>query len=237
MALQDNCEGYWALDESSGTASDSTSNNNDLTNNNTTPFLAAIINNGADIELASSQGFSITDAAQTGLDLSSTATFAGWVKFESLPADTKPFVAKRLGAGNQRSWLFYHTAGNVLQLDVSSTGADGSSAGVSWTPSTATWYHVAMTKNGTSVRMYINGSQIGTTQTLSLSTMLNSTTAFELGRWTEAGVYIDGVMDEWGAWSRQLTSDEILELYNGGVGLTYPFTADSPTANSAWFTA
>lgn len=35
--------------------------------------------------------------------------------------------------------------------------------------------------------------------------------------------FYDGVLDEIGVWSRNLTISEIAELWNGGAGLTYPF--------------
>ena len=37
-----------------------------------------------------------------------------------------------------------------------------------------------------------------------------------------------GLMDEWGTWSRALTSDEVIELYNSGNGNQYPYL-DTPT--------
>lgn len=46
----------------------------------------------------------------------------------------------------------------------------------SWTPSTGTWYHVAVSRSGSSLRAFVEGSQIGTTQTNS-SNITNSLTA------------------------------------------------------------
>lgn len=36
--------------------------------------------------------------------------------------------------------------------------------------------------------------------------------------------FFNGVLDEVGAWNRVLTDQEIATLYNGGTGLTYPFS-------------
>lgn len=225
MALTDNLEAYWKFDESSGNAIDSTANNNDLTNNNTVTYVAAKINNGADLESASSQYFSIADASQTGLDFSDALTFAGWVKYESIALDDSPFIFKREAAGNQRAYDFYS---NTTSLNFDSY-TDGSTLGcnetVAWVPLTGTFYHVAVTKSGTTVKFYVNASQQGTDQAGSNATIFNASSAFELGSFLANPSYFDGIMDEWGCWSRALSATEISELYNGGNGLSYPFSS------------
>lgn len=229
MALTDSIQAYWNLDESSGNAADSTANNNDLTNNGTATFVAAVIGNGCDLEASSSQYFSIADAAQTGLDFSDAVSFAGWVNFESVSIDQQ-IITKRVGTGNQRSYNFYFD--NALDLLTFLWFTDGSTVGgneaVSWSPSTATWYHIAVTKSGTSVNFYVNGTQQGTTQSGDNATIYNGTAPFELGAFQTDAQYFDGKMDEWGVWSRELTSGEISQLYNSGAGLTYPFTGSGP---------
>lgn len=49
-----------------------------------------------------------------------------------------------------------------LQIFLNATGYS-----FSWTPSTSTWYHIAIERDGTNLRAFVNGSQIGTTQTSS----------------------------------------------------------------------
>ena len=230
MALTDNLVSYWKLDEASGNAADSVGSNT-LTNRNTTAYAAGKINNGADLEATSDNGFSITDASQSGLDFSDALTFAGWIKLESAPASYYSMIGKRVGTGNQRSYLFYGLNGNLV-FDNSSTGSDGSSVSVTATTNTATWYHVAVTKTGTTVKFYLNGSQQGATQTATLSSIYNSTAPFELGWWSDnADADLDGFMDEWGVWSRVLSDAEITELYNSGAGLSYPFTTATSGKN------
>src|SRR3990167_2962502 len=76
-SLLDDLQGYWTFD-TDGT--DSTANNNDLTNNNSVGFAAFIINNGADLEKSTPSWFNITDAAQTGLDITGDLSMNLWVK-------------------------------------------------------------------------------------------------------------------------------------------------------------
>ena len=108
MALTDQLEGYWNLDESSGNAADSTANANTLTNNGTTPYVAAKINNGADFELASSQSLSRADTAS--LSITGNISVAGWIKVESDPgADANYAIAVKWNSvGDQRSYAFFY---------------------------------------------------------------------------------------------------------------------------------
>jgi hypothetical protein len=60
----------------------------------------------------------------------------------------------------------------------------GSNWTFAWTPSTGTWYHVAVVRSSSSLSVYVNGSQIGTTQTASgsISTPTYPPTLFAFGR-------------------------------------------------------
>ena len=51
----------------------------------------------------------------------------------------------------------------------------------SWTPSTNTWYHVAATKSGNSIRMFVDGTQIGSTHTFS-QTWDSETVGLSIGK-------------------------------------------------------
>src|SRR3990172_9233993 len=155
MALTDNIVSYWKLDESSGNAADSTANANTLVNQNTTTYEAAKINNGAKVVSASIQGFSIADASQTGLDFSGNLSFSLWFKMASAPSGGEgTMIVKRVGAGNQRSyhWKFNNGGTEIGFLWYTDGSTVGGNLAVSWTPSTATWYHMVVTKSSTTVK-------------------------------------------------------------------------------------
>lgn len=63
------------------------------------------------------------------------------------------------------------TAAGLVVRFVSGTGLQvvvaGSTFNFAWSPATATWYHVAVVRSGTSLSAYVGGSGIGTTQTSS----------------------------------------------------------------------
>lgn len=241
MALTDNLISYWKLDESSGNAADAHGSNT-LTNNNTTPFVAAKLNNGADLESGSSQFFSITDASQSGLDLAGTTlSFSFWIKHESFYTS--------LGGGMS---ILSKDDSNQRQYTVSTRNNDGSgearkirfSVFSSLTTnardeyetttqiSVDTWYHVVFTFNGASTGIiYLNGtsdySQITSTFSGSIQ---DGTSRFELGSGGWGGqTYFDGIIDEVGIWSRDLTSAEVTQLYNSGTPLPYSSFAGGGT--------
>jgi hypothetical protein len=220
---------YWKLDESSGNAADSHGSNT-LTNNNTVAFVAGKLNNAADLELGSTEGFSIADSGST-FDLA-TFTYTMWVNFESFPAAERPFMVKRVGTGNQRTmtWSLNGSANAVSLVTYTDGSSVGCNVNVSWSPSLATWYMVAVSKSGTSVKFYVNGSQQGTTQTCASATVYNGTAAFEVGQFAASPDYFDGLIDEASVWTRELTGTDISDLYNSGTPLAYPFSAGGTAA-------
>jgi len=223
MALTTNLVSYWKLDESSGNAADSVGGNT-LTNTNSVPFVSGKINNGADLEAGSSQFFTITDAAQSGLDLDTDFSFSGWVKFESMPASGGEMVlmGKRAG-GNGYTLSLYNNAG---AFSWTATIQAGSVEMSTTAPSTGVFHHIVYTyvKSTGAIKVYVDG--VLNTSGTGGTTLAGSTSDFFLG--VEAGgtvCFMDGVMDEVGIWSRVLTSSEVQELYNSNSGLAYPLAA------------
>lgn len=216
MTLITNIVSYWKLDESSGNATDQVSSNT-LTNNNTATYSSGKINNGVNVARASSQWLSITNGTQVGLGITGNLTIAGWIKFSSLPTGLTYCMASKDATGNRGYSL--NIATTTLQFSVNVT-----TAAVTWSPSTSTWYHVAIvyTAAGGTADFYINGSQQGTQQSGLPTSIPTNTTTFNLGNDGFASLF-DGSFDEFGVWSRSLSGSEISSLYNSGTGIQYPF--------------
>lgn len=218
---------FWNCDESSGNLADAVGSNT-LTNNNTATFTTGLIGNAADLESGSSQYFSITDGSQSGLDFTGDFSLSIWTKFESiLGANNETAIISKWGT-SQRSYLLSLDTygGNFIDATISSTGANADTRQWTWSPSTATWYHIVWTFNNTSKlnRVYIDGSSLGDrTSTL---TPYNGTAEFQVGYRQEGSMaYADGLQDMIGAWNVELTSSEVTELYNAGAGVQYPFSS------------
>jgi hypothetical protein len=244
MALIDNLVSYWKLDEASGNAADSHGSNT-LVNNNTASYSAGIINNGIDFELSSSQYLSIADASQTGLDLSGDFTFSFWLKLEQLPSTAGSifrFVDKQVG-GTTRSYTIIsnNNVSNGIEVEVFGDGTTANRR-IGTSPintfgagDVGVWRHIVctFTLSGGTVLIYKDAvSQTITTNNAgTVASIYNSTNAFAIGGRSDgaAGNFVDGMMDEIGVWNRVLSGAEVTELYNGGAGLAYPFSAGATT--------
>lgn len=233
MSLLTNLVSYWKLDESSGDAADAHGSNT-LTNNNTVAFAPGKLNNGADFEATQSESLSVADASQTGLDFSTALTFSLWFKLESQPGVQGNFITKSTQPGQEGYFWGYRTSGtDNIRLFVGSDGAgNGDVLQVDTSLSDATWYHLAVTWDGSTktAKFYIDGSQFGSDQVGTVtSSIFNASSPFVLGAFPDAGLYTDGIMDEVGVWSRALSAAEIAELYNSGTPLAYEDFAPATT--------
>jgi hypothetical protein len=237
--LATNLVSYWELEESSGTRVDS-HGSNDLTDNNTVGTATGKIGEGADFELGNSEYLSITEASQSGLDLTGDHTFAFWYNPETLlSSGTQTFIDKWLGSGNQRAYLYRldNTSNDGVGYQLSSTGSVESSGSLDLgtTLSTGTFYHIAITYNtGGVVTAYLNGVKVDEDTGVATS-IFNSSSDVYIGSDTGTGSYMDGVLDETGVWSRTLTAGEVSNLYNSGSGLSYSSTNKTLTASVGTF--
>ena len=231
MALTDNIVSYWKLDESSGNAADSAGSNT-LTNTNTATYAAALINNGGSFASASNQYLGIADASQTGLDFGTGAfSISMWMKPVALNV-TYRIINKQDGTNGYGYCIIMLSDAKIRVSANSSAGAqDIPSTGTIGT--TAAFTHVVFTRGATNgIRIYLNGS--ADTTTTNDARDVSSAEPFAIGARVDGlDSSYNGMVDEVGVWSRELTSAEVTSLYNGGSGLTYPF-ASGPANIKTW---
>jgi hypothetical protein len=91
-------------------------------------------------------------------------------------------------------WVIYRTGTPTLRLNAVTGGASVIDVTGSWTPSTATWYHVAVTRSGNDFRLFVDGTQVGVTTT-DASPFPNIAAALQFGNHTETGG-LNGWLDE-----------------------------------------
>lgn len=151
--------------------------------------------------------------AGADFNITGSLTIMAWVNFETTTGDST-IVSKWEESGNKRSHLFRYN-GTSLQFYISTDGSDANSKAVAWTPSTGTWYHVAVVYNATAqtVDFYVNGSQQGTQQTGAQSAIYSNTTAnLAIGgsNVTAGAQYLfDGLIDEVKVFNAVLTITDI----------------------------
>lgn len=66
-----------------------------------------------------------------------------------------------------RCWIVDNSSGANLRFLYSTDGSSTTILSVSWNPAGDTWYTIAVTRNGANVRLYVDGSQVGSTQDMS----------------------------------------------------------------------
>jgi hypothetical protein len=145
-------------------------------------------------------------------------TIEFWVYFDSVAGD-RALVSKYGNAAESAGDLGYVVqwvqSTNVLRLVLGKGSGSGDALYTwSWTPSTGVWYHVAVTRSGTSGRAFINGTQIGTTSTLITNDVV-SPNSIQVGKTHTTAQYMNGYIDD-------------LRITKGVARYTANFTA--PTA-------
>lgn len=120
-----------------------------------------------------------------------------WIRFNGDPGTTTPgFIQQRVD--NNNYWTI-NLNSNQLRFFIRSGGSNLLTIQNAWDPATATWYHVAVVKDGTNgYLMFINGSQIGTTQT-NTTTLPDYAGSLQIGRFVDAAgaeQALNGWLDE-----------------------------------------
>lgn len=228
MALTDNLVSYWELED----ATDS-HGSNDLTESGSPSYVSGKLGNCVDLESSSSQYLSITDASQSGLDLTGDHTISAWLSFETAPTSAQQAIINKWHGGTSSYiYRFDNNGSGVSRLEAfydDGTSTENLNINFSSEPTLNTFYHFVITYDASAsqVELFINNSSQGTA-TGTLTSIRDGTAPFGLGaNPSTPSDYFDGKIDEVGIWSRILTTSEISDLYNSGNGLGYPFATDN----------
>lgn len=218
----------WPLTEYSGNAADAVGANT-LTDNATVGNDTAdriLGNNSRDFEFANSEFFSITDAAQTGLDFAGSFTLAGWFKFETVGTQ-QTLISKHDGA-SQRSYVLYKETTDKLSFNMSSNGTSNAfSINGATTLVANTWYHLAVVFTAsTRCELFVNGVPDGNETAGIPAAAFNSTASFRIGHQEGQSTYFDGKANDVAVWAAALTESQISKLY-GDYTLIKNLTIDA----------
>jgi hypothetical protein len=115
------------------------------------------------------------------------------VRFNTLPSSASMTLIGNYG-GSTTGWTLQYRndggGGNRLRFGVvGDTGFD-----FAWTPTTGTLYRIAISRAGTSLRTFVDGTQIGSTQTSSHN--ITSTASFFIGALNSIVQFFNGWLDE-----------------------------------------
>ena len=126
------------------------------------------------------------------------------LKFNSI-ASTQLIVA----SGVTSYFLTYETGTNKIYYT-----AGGSQVSVVYTPTVGEFVDIAVTRNGTSVKFFINGSQQGSTQTLDAN---NDLTIDTIGASNIPGNYFNGEIKYVKLFKSELTAEDISNYSNNSM--------------------
>lgn len=144
-------------------------------------------------------------AAYPGVSGGAARTIAFW--FRTTANNVRQFV---FACGGDTSYarlaLEFGDSGSPFSLNVYSTAYNGTTV-----PVINTWYHIAITYDGSVLKLFVNGTQ-EISQTVSLTT---STTNFNIGRFYGASLYFGGQLAEFAKWEVALSAGEITALAAG----------------------
>jgi hypothetical protein len=206
---------YWKLDEPSGNKADSFGANN-LTLNGAVGSIAGKIGNASTFNGNVNNYLSVNSNAslQTG-DIQ--FTFAGWINLQTL--GNAILIAKDSNTLGREYTIDYDTSTFRFYIN------GGAIAIVSVPYSIVnTWvYLICWRGSDGKLNIQLNNSTVFTSASAAIPNI--GTGPLMLGRRAFVGSEgpLNGYLDEWGFWKRELTIQEKTDLYNGGNGKSFPF--------------
>lgn len=207
--------GYWKLDgDTRDEVSGTTGNPQGMT------YAAAVIGQGGVFNGSSS----VAETRIAGPLGNNPRTVSLWFKQSSL-AVRYIFDYGEASAGGNQAFEILAYNGTLL------VATYGFNTPFLVTYSAGVWYHLAVTFDGSTVLVYLNGSLAqtwahGPVDTLDAPAGDTSVRCrIRIGDGLYAPFkWFNGSIDEVGVWSRVLTPTEVSELYNSGAGKTHPFS-------------
>jgi hypothetical protein len=143
------------------------------------------------------------------------SNYAGTINVWFYP--TVSGITQSIFANGAGDLYFEIVGGNTLQVRY----FDTSYRVVSYYFVLNTWQMATVTWDSKNLKLYYNGKFVDYISATPISSVANN---FAIGRNGGANTSnFNGYIDEVGVWRRSLSANEIANLYNNGIGTTYPF--------------
>ncbi len=211
MVLTTNLVSYWKLE---GNAIDSLGVNSNASPNATFSTANGKIGQGAGFNGSGAQNIILSN----GLNMAgSPMSISMWVKPVGASGYQNLFQ-KRDNSGTQ--WQVYLHNGDT-KFSFFNGGTEYLS---STNTTTGQWNHCVFTlsaSSGGTINLYLNGVNKLSQGGVSLGG--GTTAGVRMGQRFDTTENYNGAIDEVGIWNRELSSTEVLQLYNNNNGITYPF--------------
>lgn len=219
MSLLTGLISYWKLD---GNSTDSVSSNNGTDTAITYNTSNGIINQGAGFNNTSSV---INFGTGTNLKPSPAVSVSLWIKTSSA-VSREIFLKSSNGNGGVYSYSIAVTDSTHIssRVNISATPTF-SDLSATASVTNGAFHHIVMTYDTGTHKLYVDGSNVATGGSGS-APFYSGDFPCIIGADYNGGVaspFFNGDVDEAGIWGKALTQAEVTTLYNGGVGLSYPF--------------
>lgn len=143
------------------------------------------------------------------LNITNAITIGAWVKPAGVSGGNAELITK---AEDYKGYsLYLGGGGDTIQL-LLGNGAWNSGPAYSWPEGYNVWYHIVGVWNGTQIRLYANGVDIGspTSLTGSISTTVNS---LKMGKHYSLASYFNGSIDDVMIFNQALNETSIKNIY------------------------
>ncbi len=201
------------------------SNNTDATTTVTGTRHGTLVNGATYTTGQSGQGLSLDgsndyvslpEGSVAGLTDFSIST---WVRLDTTAASRRVFD---FGTGTSDYMYLVPTAGSTVRFGITTNGS-GSEQVINGSTglATGTWVHVTVTRIGNTGRLYVNGTQVGSNASMTLSpSSLGTTTQNWIGRSQSATNYLDGRVDDFRIYNRGLSAAEVTTIQSNSTAPT-----------------
>ena len=213
---------HLSFDETAGTtAADATGNSWNGTLVNGPVWSAGYFDNGVDLD-GTDDHVTLPTGVVDGL---TDVTISTWVYLNSASNWARVFD---FGTGSTVNMFLTPSAGgtNAVRFSITTSGAGGEQKidGTQALPLGA-WTHVAVTIDGGSGVLYVNGSPVGTNGSMTLTPdSMGATNQNYIGRSQYSDPYLDGTVDDFRIWPVALSGDQIGILMNESIPDQSPLT-------------
>jgi len=218
---------YWNMDGTLGT--DSTANGNNVPISGAPTSSAGLIGNAMNTNVTGNGALVATSSAFNtyfaNIQPGQSFTASMWLKFLVAPGLGYMGIFSLWNSTTVSYFLWYPNTGFLTFGVNQADGSAGPSFAVTPQPVANTWYHYVFGYDDASKTWWyqINNSARSTSPCNGIFKQVSGTMYFGVGMYAGQNSSPYMLMDEVGFWNRTLSTTEVTQLYNGGLGTPYPF--------------
>jgi hypothetical protein len=163
----------------------------------------------------SQAGTSVNVGTPSSLNISGNMTISAWIKIAGYPSSSSYIISNANSGASLEQYAFYSTSARTLAFDVNHAVTV---AGTIGSVSKNRWYHVLVTRSGSSgswtFNFYLNGVL---NKSVASATDPDASQTVTIGKLVGGGAYyFNGALDDLRVYNRALSVQEITKLYNMG---------------------